>query len=70
MRSAHRLTISNGDERALFGVVAVDPAVSKGFITATSDFAHKLQNDPLMGPLSGSQLELVTARSFGRGSRS
>ena len=47
------------DVRALFGVVAADPKVSKGFLTTTSDFAPRLREDPLMAPLLGSRLELV-----------
>jgi restriction system protein len=56
-RPGHLVTAD--DVRALYGVVAADPKVSKGFLTTTSDFAPRLRNDPLMGPLIGSRLELV-----------
>jgi restriction system protein len=56
--SPGRLVIAD-DVRALYGVVAADSSVSKGFLTTTSDFAPKLRDDPLMGPLIGSRLELV-----------
>jgi restriction system protein len=50
--------------RALYGVVAADRGVSKGFLTTTSDFAPRLREDPLMGPLIGSRLELVNGKQL------
>jgi restriction system protein len=51
--------VTADDVRALYGIVAADPSVSKGFLTTTSDFAPRLRDDPLMGPLVPSRLELV-----------
>lgn len=44
--------------RALIGVLHGDGA-SKGFLTTTSDFAPKLQEDPLIVPFIPSRLELI-----------
>jgi restriction system protein len=46
------------DVPALLGVLDADGA-SKGFLTATSDFAPKLAEDRLLKKYLGSQLELV-----------
>jgi restriction system protein len=46
------------DVRALVGVLHGDGA-SKGFLTTTSDFAPKLQEDPLIVPFIPSRIELI-----------
>ena len=51
------LVIAN-DVRALMGVLQGDSA-SKGFLTTTSDFAPKIQEDPLIRPFIPSRLELI-----------
>jgi len=52
-----RLVTAN-DVRALMGVLQTDGA-SKGFVTTTSDFAPRIQTDPLIKPLFGKQLQLI-----------
>jgi restriction system protein len=52
-----RLVTAN-DVRALMGVLQGDGA-SKGFLTTTSDFAPKLQEDPLIVPFIPSRIELI-----------
>lgn len=49
------------DVRALIGVLHGDGA-SKGFLPTTSDFAPKLQEDPLIVPFIPSQLELINGK--------
>ncbi|MBW1794172.1 MAG: restriction endonuclease [Deltaproteobacteria bacterium] len=46
------------DVRALMGILQGDKA-SKGFLTTTSDFAPKLESDPLITPFIPRQLELI-----------
>jgi len=51
--------VTADDVRALYGVLAADSRASKGFLTTTSNFAPRLREDPLMGPLIPSRLELI-----------
>ncbi len=55
-RQGHLVTAN--DVRALIGVLHGDKA-SKGFLTTTSDFAPKLEKDPLIIPFIPAQLELI-----------
>jgi restriction system protein len=48
------------------GVLHCDEA-SKGFLTTTSDFAPKIQDDPLITPFIPARLELINGTSFLRG---
>lgn len=50
--------VTANDVRALIGVLHGDKA-SKGFLTTTSDFAPKLEEDPLIIPFIPAQLELI-----------
>lgn len=50
--------VTANDVRALIGVLHGDGA-SKGFLTTTSDFAPKIQKDPLILPFIPSRLELI-----------
>jgi restriction system protein len=52
----HRVTAN--DVRALVGVLEADK-VSKGFVTTTSDFAPKIQEDPLIRYHVPARLELI-----------
>jgi restriction system protein len=57
--------VTADDVRALMGVLHGDGA-SKGFLTTTSDFAPKLQEDPLIVPYIPSRLELINGRMLFR----
>jgi restriction system protein len=57
-----RLVTAN-DVRALMGVLQGDGA-SKGFLTTTSDFAPKLQEDPLIIPFIPSRIELINGTTL------
>ena len=50
--------VTANDVRALIGVLHGDKA-SKGFLTTTSDFAPKLEEDPLITQFMPAQLELI-----------
>lgn len=50
--------VTANDARALFGVMVLDGA-SKGYLTTTSDFAPRLTEDRLLGPIIPSRIELV-----------
>jgi restriction system protein len=50
--------VTADDVRALMGVLQGDGA-SKGFLTTTSEFAPKIQTDPLIVPFIPSRLELI-----------
>jgi len=50
--------VTANDVRALIGVLHGDKA-SKGFLTTTSDFAPKLEKDPLITQFIPAQLELI-----------
>ena len=51
------------DVRALMGVLQCDGA-SKGFLTTTSDFAPKIDKDPLIVPFIPSRLELINGHAL------
>jgi restriction system protein len=55
--------VTADDVRALMGVLQGDGA-SKGFLTTTSDFAPKLQEDPLIIPFIPSRLELINGKAL------
>lgn len=55
--------VTADDVRALMGVLQGDGA-SKGFLTTTSDFAPKLQEDPLIVPFMPSRLELINGKAL------
>jgi restriction system protein len=55
--------VTANDVRALMGVLQGDGA-SKGFLTTTSDFAPKLQDDPLIVPFIPSRLELINGSAL------
>ena len=55
-RPGHLVTAD--EVRAVCGVVAAEPNVSKGVITTTSDFAPRVREDRLMAPLMPHRLEL------------
>ena len=50
--------VTANDVRALMGVLQGDRA-SKGFLTTTSDFAPKIEEDPLIIPFIPARLELI-----------
>jgi restriction system protein len=50
--------VTADDIRALVGVLHGDGA-SKGFLTTTSDFAPRIQEDPLITPFMPSRIELI-----------
>jgi restriction system protein len=53
--------VTANDVRALMGVLQGDGA-SKGFLTTTSEFAPKIQTDPLIVPFIPSRLELINGK--------
>ena len=55
--------VTADDVRALIGVLHGDGA-SKGFLTTTSDFARRLQADPLIIPFIPSRLELINGKAL------
>jgi restriction system protein len=55
--------VTADDVRALMGVLQGDGA-SKGFLTTTSDFAPKLQEDPLIIQFIPSRLELINGKAL------
>jgi restriction system protein len=55
--------VTADDVRALMGVLHGEDA-SKGFLTTTSDFAPKLQEDPLIIPFIPSRLELINGKTL------
>ncbi len=55
--------VTADDVRALLGVLHGDDA-SKGFLTTTSDFAPKLQEDPLIIQFIPSRLELINGKTL------
>lgn len=55
--------VTADDVRALMGVLQGDDA-SKGFLTTTSDFAPKLQEDPLIFPFIPSRLGLINGKTL------
>jgi restriction system protein len=55
--------VAANNVRALMGVLQGDGA-SKGFLTTTSDFAPKLQEDPLIIPFIPSRLELINGKAL------
>lgn len=60
-KAGHLVTAD--DVRALMGVLQGDGA-SKGFLTTTSDFAPKLQEDPLINQFIPSRLELINGKAL------
>jgi restriction system protein len=50
--------VTADDARALYGVLMLDGA-AKGFLTTTSGFAPLLTQDPLLGPVIPSRIELI-----------
>jgi len=60
-KAGHLVTAD--DVRALMGVLQGDGA-SKGFLTTTSDFAPKLQEDPLIVPFIPCRLELINGKAL------
>jgi len=60
-KAGHLVTAD--DVRSLMGVLHGDGA-SKGFLTTTSDFAPKLQEDPLIMPFIPSRLELINGNAL------
>jgi restriction system protein len=63
-KPGHLVTADN--VRALVGVLHGDGA-SKGFLTTTSDFAPKLQEDPLIVPFIPSRIELINGTKLLKG---
>ncbi|MEP6919615.1 MAG: restriction endonuclease [bacterium] len=55
--------VTANDVRALMGVLQGDGA-SKGFVTTTSNFAPRLQGDPLIAPYIPSRLELINGKAL------
>jgi restriction system protein len=55
--------VTANDVRALMGVLQGDKA-SKGFLTTTSDFAPKIQEDPLIIPFIPARLELINGEKL------
>lgn len=55
--------VTANDVRALIGVLHGDRA-SKGFLTTTSDFAPKIEKDPLITPFMPAQLELINGEKL------
>jgi restriction system protein len=47
------------DVRALAGVLMMDPRASKGIVTTTSEFAPRIEDDPLIKPFLPYRIELV-----------
>lgn len=58
--SGHLVTAN--DVRALMGVVANDPTVSKGIISTTSDFAPGILSDPFIKPALPTRLDLMNGK--------
>ena len=50
--------VSADEVRALYGVVAAAPNVTKGIVTTTSDFAPRLREDRILAPHIPHRLEL------------
>lgn len=59
--------VTADDVRALMGVLAAEPASSKGFLTTTSGFAPRLRSDPLIAPQIGGRIELIDGPQLLRG---
>lgn len=57
--------VSAKDVRALLGVLLGDGA-SKGFVTTTSDFAPKIEQDPIINQFMPSRLELINGQKLMR----
>jgi restriction system protein len=55
------LLVKANDVRALMGVLQTDGA-AKGFLTTTSDFAPKIETDPLISPFIPSRLDLINGK--------
>lgn len=55
--------VTADDVRALMGILQGD-GTSKGFLTTTSDFAPRLQDDPLIVPFIPSRLELINGTAL------
>ena len=55
--------VTADDVRALIGVLHGDGA-SKGFLTTTSDFAPRLEADPLIAHFIPSRLELINGTAL------
>lgn len=51
--------VTADEVRSLLGVLATEPASSKGFLTTTSGFAPTLRNDPLLAPFMPGRIELI-----------
>ncbi|MGO9567895.1 MAG: restriction endonuclease [Desulfomonilaceae bacterium] len=56
--------VTANDVRALMGVLAADPGVSKGYVTTTSDFAPKIAEDPGIKPWLPYRLELINGEKL------
>ena len=56
-KPSHRVTAE--EVRALLGVLSADPKATKGLVTTTSEFAPRIQDDPLLSPFIPHRLELV-----------
>jgi restriction system protein len=56
-KPGHRVTAE--EVRALLGVLSADPKASKGLVTTTSEFAPRIETDPLLSPFIPHRLELV-----------
>jgi restriction system protein len=54
------------DVRALLGVLGSDHAATKGLVTTTSDFAPKIESDPLIATHLPTRLELVNGTELVR----
>lgn len=56
--------VDANDVRAIFGVLSADPKANKGIITTTSEFAPKIESDPLLAPFIPNRLELVDGKKL------
>jgi restriction system protein len=54
--------VDANDVRAMFGVLSADPSANKGIITTTSEFAPRIESDPLLSPFIPNRLELVDGK--------
>ena len=61
-KPGHKVTAN--DVRAIFGVLSADPTANKGIITTTSEFAPKIESDPLLAPFIPNRLELVDGKKL------
>jgi restriction system protein len=61
-RPGHK--VSANDVRAIFGVLSADPRANKGIITTTSEFAPRVEFDPLLAPFIPNRLELVDGKKL------